>query len=168
MRLSRTSTLTALLAVTVTAASTGTAQAVDPNSQAEAIADQISDIAPGVEIATALDLGESLLAAVENGYVSVPNSPAASVNITPLAEGVPDLAVSLPQLEGAASARHSDDGTVVYTSTPRRTPLHWQCSRSQMAGLGSCPSWRTTPPPRPTTTSSKVRSSSCSTTVLSA
>ena len=116
MRLSRTSTLTALLAVTVTAASTGTAQAVDPNSQAEAIADQISDIAPGVEIATALDLGESLLAAVENGYVSVPNSPAASVNITPLAEGVPDLAVSLPQLEGAASARLSDDGTVVYTS----------------------------------------------------
>ena len=116
MRLSRTSTLTALLAVTITVAATGTAQAVDPNSQAEAIADQISDIAPGVEIATALDLGESLLAAVENGYVSVPNSPAASVNITPLAEGVPDLAVSLPQLEGAASARLSDDGTVVYTS----------------------------------------------------
>ncbi len=116
MRLSRTSTLTALLAVTITVAATGTAQAVDPNAPARAVADQIADIAPEVEIAQSLELGDSLLASVDAGFLTIPTSPTDMVEIASLAEGAPDLAVSLPQLDGAEPAHLSDDGTVVYTS----------------------------------------------------
>lgn len=116
MRLSCIPTLTALLAVTITVATTGAAQAISPNAPVEAVADQIAEIAPEVEIAQSLDLGDSLLASVHDGLVTIPTSPTAAVEITVLEEGTPDLAVSLPKLEGAEPARLSDDGTVVYTS----------------------------------------------------
>lgn len=120
MKISRTSALTVLVATAVSIASIGTAQASDPHHPsdaiAEGVAEQIATVAPSASITPTVDLGDALLAPIDNAVVSLPTNPSEPVEVTSTTSDAPDLLITLPELIGTDDARLAGDGTVVYTS----------------------------------------------------
>ena len=111
-------------------ATSGTAHAADPYTEANQVADTIADVSPvDIVIPELSDTGD-LVATSEHGTVDIPADPSAPVVLSAsdelaaelkdvdgiYVEQAPDIAISLPDLSGITDAELAEDGTITYPS----------------------------------------------------